>query len=456
MTKVLLVSANIESLPDPVFPIGPAYIAALLGKHRIPHEVLDLCFVDDYQQAITSALDAYSPDIIGLSIRNVDNVSYPEYRSYLPFYRKVVATIRDNSRGLIVLGGSGFTLMPEQFMDALGADVGIAGEGEEAFLHLIHRLEEGRPPAPATIIYPSATIGMDINTLPFPDRSGFDNDAYLNLGGMGNIQTKRGCPFKCIYCTYPVIEGNRIRSRDPSRVCDEMEDLIKSGIKNVFIVDNEFNYPVAHTAAVCREMVRRKLSIEWGCYANPAFITDELVTLMQSAGCTGLEFGTDAAEPGMLSRLGKNFTIEDIRNASAICRKNDMPFCHSLLLGGPGETMDTIQATVDNILEIDPTAVICMIGIRIFPHTRIAAIAMEEEITDASENYLKPAFYLSPAVADEILPFVENFSKKHPTWIFPGFNINMYTKLQQKLRRFGLKGPLWEYMKLGKRFKRQR
>ena len=71
------------------------------------------------------------------------------------------------------------------------------------------------------------------------------------------------------------------------------------------------------------------------------------------------------------------------------------------------------------------------------------------------EDFLKQVFYLSPAIENEILPFIENFSKGNPTWIFPGLNINMNVELQKKLRRFGVKGPLWEHMKIGEKVKKK-
>jgi len=153
--------------------------------------------------------------------------------------------------------------------------------------------------------------------------------------------------------------------------------------------------------------------------------------------------------------LGKNFTIDDVRKASAICRRSDISFCHNLLLGGPGETMDTVHQTLDAINDMSPTAVICMIGIRVFPKTRLSLIAMEEGMIGLKEDFLKRVFYLSPAIQDEILPFIEKFSKENPTWIFPGLNINITVELQKKLRRFGIKGPLWEHMKIGERFRKR-
>jgi radical SAM superfamily enzyme YgiQ (UPF0313 family) len=455
--KVLLVSPNVESLPDPVFPLGLAYITAALEKNRIQHQVLDLYFVQDYEAAIESAVNSFQPDIIGLSLRNIDNVSYPNYISYLPFYGQVIQAIRRQSQGLIVLGGSGFALMPDSILEHLGADYGIAGEGELSFVRLINHLEEKKyyyQGLRARIIDDHAGIIENLDDLPIPDRAGFDNNAYLKWGGMGNIQTKRGCPFRCIYCTYPIIEGKKIRLRNPKLICDEIEGMQEYEINNLFFVDNTFNYPLNHAQAICQEMINRKLPVKWSCYANPGFITPRLIELMLAAGCTGLEFGIDAANQDMLVNLGKNFTVNDIRSASAICQQSGISFCHSLLLGGPGETMETVHQTLDTIQDMSPTAVICMIGIRVFPKTGLSLTAMEEGMIGPEEDFLKQVFYLSPAIENEILPFIENFSKGNPTWIFPGLNINMNVELQKKLRRFGIKGPLWEHMKIGDRFRK--
>ena len=454
--KVLLISPNIESLPDPVFPIGLAYITAALKQHNIRYQVLDLCFVEDYDAAIVSALNHFSPDIIGLSLRNVDNVSYPNYISYLPFYRKIIQTIRQHSRGHIVLGGSGFALVPESILNYLQADYGILGEGEYALIKFIHALGQTKDPyakQPSQIINYPPDIIENLNDLPIPDRTDFDNAAYFQWGGMGNIQTKRGCPFNCIYCTYPVIEGKKIRQRHPKLVCDEIENLLEYGARYLFFVDNEFNYPIDHAKAVCREIIHRQLSVKWSCYANPQFVTPELVELMLEAGCTGLEFGSDAATDTMLKNMGKSFTVSDLQSASDICQKAGISFCHSLLLGGPGETMKTVNQTLETILGMSPTAVICMVGIRIFPKTKLSLIAENEGIVGPNTDFLKPVFYLSSAIKDEILPFLEAFSKKHPTWILPGLKININANMQRKLRRFGIKGPLWEYMKAGERFR---
>jgi radical SAM superfamily enzyme YgiQ (UPF0313 family) len=459
MMKILLISPNIEFLPDPIFPLGLANIAGVLKENGISHRILDLCFVEDFKSAVTSEITRYQPDLIGLSLRNLDNVSYPNYMSYLPFYRKLIQIIRKNVSSRIVVGGSAFALMPEEILNDLNADFGVAGEGERGIMELIRRIQAADKQGIGVTerIVWDRDVGMvqNLDELPFPDRSGLDNDAYLQYGGMGNIQTKRGCPFRCIYCTYPIIEGKNVRLRSPKKICDEIEDLLKHGIKNLFIVDNEFNFPVEHAQFVCHEMIRRKLKIKWSGYANPKFITGRLVDLMKNSGCTGIEFGSDSADPVMLANMGKDFTVDDMIRASEICTQAGLSFCHSLLIGGPGETMESVKRSFHRVVGMSPTAVICMVGIRIFPKTRLFQIAEKEEKIVHNQNLLEPAFYISPAIEDKILAFIASFSKDHPTWIFPGMNININRALQEKIRRIGAKGPLWEYMRLGQRFKKQ-
>ena len=458
MMKLLLISPNVEFLPDPIFPLGLAYIAAALKRQGIDHRILDLCFVTDVEAELSAEIASYRPDLIGLSLRNLDNVSYPHYTSYLPFYREVMDIIRRHSDSRIVLGGSAFSLMPNEIFAYLDADFGIVGEGELAIIKLLEHIEAAQETGKRLekCIMRDQDVGViqKLDEHPAPDRSRLDNAAYLEFGGMGNLQTKRGCPFNCIYCTYPIIEGRNVRLRSPKRICDEIESLIELGINNVFIVDNEFNFPVEHAQFVCHEIIRRNLKIKWSGYANPKFIQPRLVELMRDSGCSGIEFGSDAADPFMLKQMGKAFTLEEMNRASKICHSSGLSFCHSLLIGGPGETVETVQRTFDAILAMSPTAVVCMVGIRIFPGTRLFEMAGKEGSIQAGQNLLEPCFYLSPAIKDTVLSFVETFAKENPTWIFPGMEININRTLQKKIRRLGARGPLWEYMKMGQRLKR--
>ena len=293
----------------------------------------------------------------------------------------------------------------------------------------------------------------ELNSLPWPDREAFDAGVYREQGGLANIQSKRGCPFHCIYCTYPLIEGRKVRVREPIGVVREIQALVDRGLDYIFFVDNNFNFPEEQAEGICREITRQKVPVRWTAYVNPGFMTDRLGEAMKASGCAALEFGLDAAAPAQLDALGKNFSLPQIREAARICRERDIPFCFSLLLGGPGETRDTLEETLAQVEDLNPTAVICMTGIRVFPGTRLAEIAREEGLLSADWNPLEPFFYLSPKVRDHLEGRLLDFSKVHPNWIFPGLGIDRLPGEAAKMHRLGLKGPLWVYLRPKKRKK---
>jgi len=442
--KVLLVSPNREQVPDPVFPLGLSYIAAALKKHDHNLHVLDLCFSEDLGNDIRKAVIEFGPEVIGISLRNIDDVAWPKKHSYISEYKKTIDTLRKYTTAPVVLGGPGFTIMPEHFMKFLGADYGIAGEGEKAFPELLSKLEAKKNSGlhllkTPQIFRPRSRL-REMDSV-VPDRSCFDTDAYYRFGGMLNIQTKRGCHFQCIYCTYPMLEGRSVRMRTPASVADEISDITgKTGIRHFFFSDSIFNYPVYHAEAVCREIIERRISIQWSCYANPAYITEKLAELMAQAGCTGIEFGTDSLVDETLRLMGKNFTFARIKKSSEISRRQGLKFCHFIFAGGPGDDDESVRTNIKRLDEINPDAAVIMAGIRIFQGTRLSEIAREDlGITDIG---LDPVFYLSKKITD-INSIAEEISKRRH-WIMPGYEINMYPRLQKRLRERGIKGPLWE------------
>ncbi|MGE5252325.1 MAG: B12-binding domain-containing radical SAM protein [Planctomycetaceae bacterium] len=452
--RILLISPNIEMLPDPVAPLGLAFLSSALKSAG--HEVwcLDLCFQENIDQALEKTICGFSPEAIGLSLRNIDNVAYPESVSYLPFFKKVIERCRLLSPSPVLLGGSGFTLMPGVILDFLGADGGIAGEGEEALPKVVGQGRDFRScrvqgflPRGAKDFSGPACVS-DLDSLSSPDWSCFDPKEYFARGGMGNLQTKRGCPFTCVYCTYPLIEGRTVRLRSPRRVAEEAEALLRQGVKNVFIVDNIFNFPESHARDVCRAFRERGFSLEWSCYAHPGYFSRALAEDTKRAGCTGVEFGTDSGSPQVLARLGKHFTPEEIRQATRTAQEAGLEVCHSLSLGAPGETEKTMEETFRLMEEISPTAVIAMVGLRIFPGTGLARQAEAEGLLPPETDFLDPLFYLSPAVKDRVLEISRRQAALHPSWILPGLSINVSLRLQSKLRKIGVKGPLWEHMKI--------
>lgn len=448
--NVLLVSANRERTPYPVFPLGLAYLAAPLAAagHRLA--MLDLCFAADPAAAVASALAEFAPDAVVISLRNIDNVTFPAARSYLGELAGIVALCR--GRVPVIVGGSGFSLMPAAILASLDADYGVAGEGEEVLPLLLDCIAGKRSPArlPGVLCRGDGAFlpPRPVERIGTPDRTLFAVERYHREGGMANVQTKRGCPFSCIYCTYPLIEGERLRLRPVAAIVAELRELVeRSGIGYVYFVDDIFNYPPEFAEELCRAIAREGLLLRWSAFINPGFVTPRLLETMLEAGCDAVEFGTDSGSPQMLENLGKSFSIAAVRDASRLCHDFGVDFAHYLLFGGPGETRATVEESFALMDEVAPTAVIAMTGIRVYPGTAIHRQALAEGVIDAGMALLEPAFYISPGIRDSLCGIVTELAMERRNWVVPGLEINMSDAMLEAVRHFPVQGPLWKLMK---------
>jgi radical SAM superfamily enzyme YgiQ (UPF0313 family) len=452
---VLLVSANREHLPDPIFPLGLAYVAAAVraAGHRVT--VADLCFEREPLRALGERIVAFDPEIVGVSLRNVDNAAYPLTVDYLPRHREVIDTVRRATRAPVVLGGSGFSILPQQYLETLGADYGVVGEGEEAFVTLIEALAAGRTPSGIGGVLIRGETGSaapaprltDWGQLR-PARELFDYARYVRRGGMGNVQTKRGCVFRCRYCTYPLLEGNRFRAREAGAVVDEIEQLQRNyGPHPLFFVDSILNFPPRHVEAICEEILRRGLRVRFSCYATPVKLDRAQATLLARAGCEGVELGSDAAEDGQLGRLGKSFDAEAVRTASDACLAAGLRVCHTVIFGAPGETPDTVRRTCAALRALRATAVVAMTGVRVYPGTPLARDLVAAGAVREEDITLAPCFFIDPAVREFLPGFLLRQAREAGNWVLPGLKPPLEPLSQRAIRALGIAGPLWRLLR---------
>jgi radical SAM superfamily enzyme YgiQ (UPF0313 family) len=456
--RALLISANTEKIPDPVYPIGAACVGA--AARRAGHEVeaIDLCFAGDARSLVDGAIRDLSPDVVGISLRNLDNSAYPDNSSYIENYRSLVSWVRETTRAPLVLGGAGFTVMPSTILEELHAEYGVVGEGEDAFPWLLGKIESaGEVRGDASFACQRVNGGLlvssklrikDLDAAPLPDRDLFDVPSYYERGGCMNVQTKRGCCFDCVFCSYPLIEGTKVRMRSAERVVDEIEVLrVRFDVRHIFFVDNIFNFPLPHAKRVCDEILRRNLDVEWSGYLNPRFVDEELVRRMAASGCKGVEFGTDSGAATMIANLHKEFDAEDLRRASRLCHEHGIKFAHSLIFGGPGETPQTVDQTLTLMDELRPTAVIAFTGIRILPGTGMVEIARRDGQIDPDDNLLHPKFYVSESLQADLIDRIERHAAGHSNWIVPGKGIRTNIEMLQRLRDKKIKGQLWRLLR---------
>ncbi len=446
--NVLLVSANRLKAPYAVYPLGLDYVArALEDRHQV--QVVDL-IAGAGPSALVPVLQNSPPDIVGISIRNIDNTDTLDPLGFTGQYRDLTTLIRAHTTAPIVLGGSGFTIFPVELMALLKADFGIIGEGER-LAALLDVVEKGQDPAGM----PGVILPEQIAHIPRPLEGRWDRrvnpsptvtNYYVRRGGMLNLQSKRGCPFRCIYCTYPHIEGRAMRRIAPAEVAATALSLQEAGARYLFITDSAFNADMPHSLAVAEAFKAVGLAIPWGAFFAPIRPPDGYFERLVQAGLTHIEFGTEAMADAVLKAYHKPFCVADIQRAHRAALATGVHIAHYMLLGGPGETFATLAETLSNIDKLSRTVVFFFCGMRIYPHTALYHLAIDKKLISAEQDLLEPVFYRSEAMDENvIMERVRQVAGGRANWIF-GAGGEEIEKVLTRLHTRGFVGPLWEFL----------
>ena len=392
----------------PVFPIGLArIIAPIKDQHEIM--VFDPQLKQRFENNLEQTLKHFQPQIIGVSLRNIDSIDYIGRQYFYPDFVKMVSRIKAIlPKSIVVAGGSGFSLFAEAIMkDCPQIDFGAFQEGDTSFPELLENLDH---PDEVKGIFVRTGNGVqftgnrkpvDINSLPRPAYEYFELDRYLSrISGIG-IEAKRGCSLKCSYCPYPFLNGSSLRIRSVEAIVDEMEYLVsKYRVDHFTFVDSVFNIPLEHSVEICNEILKRKLNIKWSAWCNEKTFSEDYARLALRAGCVGFPFASDAFTDTSLQRLQKNYTQKDILNTVEIANRVDgIRIGYSFFLNPPGASVKTLFQVIRFLMQTKKKLGEKMgktMGfnlIRIEPHTRMHEIALREGIVTADNNLLKPVYY---------------------------------------------------------------
>jgi Radical SAM superfamily/B12 binding domain len=415
MMRVLLVNTNRKADLMAAPPIGLCYVATAARNAGHEVRVLDLCFSGRRAaKNLRASVSSFAPEVLGLSVRNVDNVNMLRPVSYLPEVRELVAQVRRLSAAPVVLGGSGTSLMPEAVLRYVSADAIIVSDGEVSFLRLLDALVSGRSWAgiPGVGLMQNGRFHMTPPDFPpfrfeAPDVGHWvDMKPYERLGGTYNVQTKRGCPHRCIYCTYnSSLEGHRIRKRDPQEVVDEIEEaVLKYRPRTVEFVDSVFNDPPEHTCMILEEIVRRPWKADFTAMGvQPLHLGREMLSLMWQAGFRSFMITPESASDTMLASYRKGFCREHVIQAAEALAQTRFSVWWCFLLGGPQETHATLQETLDFCREYlrlkRGTArhvAQLFFGVRLYPGTPLWWSALREGIIAPDADPIQPLWYVSP------------------------------------------------------------
>jgi lipid biosynthesis B12-binding/radical SAM protein len=444
--KILLISANITVSPYPVYPLGMSMIAAALTKAGHEVQQTDILHQKKSLEAIVFSVQQFKPELIGISVRNIDNVNLMNEQYYIQNVKNIVNRIRTVTDVKIILGGAGFSLIPDLILKETGADYGIIGEGEVLAVEFANNATRGVFPSESLIGSAPRLIGDQIISALYDEQL---INFYLHNGNIASIQTKRGCTYKCVYCTYPLLEGSQLRRRNPRSVVDDivlLRDKFKT--KYIFFVDSVFNDDEGAYLEVIDEMLRRDVFIPWTAYFKPRGMTDKIVVRMKKTGFAAAEIGADAAGDITLKAMGKSFSFSDIAESNDLFARNDIAVSHFFMFGGPGETEATVHEGIKNILGLQKCVIFIFMGIRIMPNTPLARIAIEEKVISLKEGMLKPVYYISPTVDKKWLE--ETLTRSFKGVRHCVFPPDTYDSSLQVLHKLGYTGPMWDLLLPGK------
>jgi len=446
--KVMLISTNSLNSPYPAYPLGLDYVShAISRNHQV--KITDINEFGNYA-SLEKIIKDFSPDLIGLSIRNIDNTNSTEPKGFIDQYQKLSEIIRAHSEAPIVLGGSGFSIFPREIMKALKADYGIIGEGErlEILLKVLQKKGDTSN-IPGLVINGSQKSVAPLLAPPFPrqfDESSSHLKYYLKKGGMLNLQTKRGCHFKCIYCTYPHIEGHKLRLIPPEQVAETALQLQNAGAKYLFITDSAFNADYQHSIEVARAFLKARISVPWGAFLKPTNPNKDYYKLMADAGLTHVEFGTESLSDKVLTAYRKPFLRHHVFQSHKAANDAGLYVAHYFLMGGPGEDSRSVDETLNTIDKLNKTVLFCFCGMRIYPHTTLYDIAINEGQIHRHQNLLEPVFYQPESISiKEIIQRVKKKAGERRNLIL-GSGGEKTARIISQMYGRGFSGPLWEFL----------
>jgi len=446
--KVLLISANTLQEPYPVYPLGMDYVA---GAIAAAHEVrcLDLNGLED-KDGLSHAVHAFEPDIIALSLRNIDNNDALNPQGFMAHYLQVTEALRRSSAAPIILGGTGFTLFPHETMRVLGANYGIIGEGERLAV-LLQALKKGEDPTGIPGVITGEAPVPDPTPWPLAVARRFDPrgahlDFYLRNGGMLNLQTKRGCPFRCVYCSYPYIEGRTLRYEPPEQIARTAVALQEAGARYLFITDSAFNADIDQSLAVAQTFKKVGLSIPWGGFFAPVPMPADYFTILAECGLKHVEFGTESLSDAVLASYRKPFARRHVFAAQEAANAAGLHVAHYFLFGGPGETANTLAESLSHMDQLEKAVLFLFCGMRIYPHTSLYEIALQEGQLSSDQSILEPVFFQPPSISlADIARQLEVHAQGRYHWVRAAGG-KQTSQILARLYKRGHTGPLWEYL----------
>jgi radical SAM superfamily enzyme YgiQ (UPF0313 family) len=352
------------------FPFTLAYLGGLCEREGIPVEALDAVALNMEQPEFVARCARFAPSII------VMEAATPTIAADLA----LAAELKRATGAIIALTGAHTTTFPHETLRSTEAvDWILKGEFEMNALEAVrvHRAGgDGREERLAKVPGLSFAVGTgegrrivdgppgqpidDLDSLPFPARHLFPTreapsmwpywDGFCQRRPAVQMHASRGCPFKCTFCLWisVIYEQGRYRMFSPKRVVDEMEEVVaRYHAREIYFDDDIFTVREDHVLGICEEIQRRNLKVAWSVMGDAMAVTEKSIDAMARAGCIGMKFGVESADPVVLKKLRKPIKIDKVRKVADWCAARGIKTHATITFGLEADTPETMQRTLD-------------------------------------------------------------------------------------------------------------
>ena len=363
-------------------PLGLAYVAASLKKHKYKVQILDALALDfenetirgdrtiigmDYE-AIKKRIKKYNPDIVGIATP----FSFQSHEAHqMARLAKEV-----NPKIITIAGGSHATIQPEEMLQDKNVDFLIRGEGEYAIVEFVKAIEKKKSfknikslsyknRKGEMIHNPKDLPIKDLDSLAMPARDLLPMEQYHKAAKTGRViegmlefgqkktslYTSRGCPFNCTFCSVHLTMTRTWRARSPEDVMKEINNCVhKHGIRYFDVLDDNFTFNTERAKKICQMIIDSKLDIRWstpnGIRADT--VDEELVILMKKAGCIQVKVAPESGSKRVITEVIKKFlSLEKVSELVKLCKKHDLSVEAFFVIGFPEETEAEIWETIN-------------------------------------------------------------------------------------------------------------
>lgn len=361
---VLLVNPPFDNFEDePYPPLGLAYIASVLEKNGFDVKILDMPIFKITIDETLVYFEKINPDVVGIGCAAAN------YTSAL----KIAKLAKEVINCLVIMGGPHVTYIGKEVLkENKYVDIVVRNEGELTVLEIMSALKsrkgfkdvkgiDYRNSEGLIFSNPERPLFRELDKLPFPGRHLIPMDKYRELNQYTSIIGSRGCIYNCIYCSSSEFWRHKVRFRNPVRIVDELESVHRIyGFSYFRFLDDVFLTP-RKSKKLLNELKQRELGIKWSCNARVDLVTQEILEMAAKTGCIKITFGVESVSEGVLHRINKKFSIDQIRSAVKLAKENGIDTKLNFIFVLPNQDEKDIFASLNLIKELMPSSV--MFGI---------------------------------------------------------------------------------------------